>query len=106
MKKLILGAALATLIAAPALAQAHNPNDGTGNVIPTTPFWRTQSIAYESAANPYAPSAATLARLRGIRAQAFPAATNDSVYADGRYIGADPDLNIRFQLRRDPPGLD
>ncbi len=33
MKKLIIGAALATILAAPALAQAYNPSYGTGNAI-------------------------------------------------------------------------
>ena len=107
MKKLILGTALATLMAAPALAQAYNPNNGTGNVIvPTPPSWRSQTLAYDGAGNPYAPSAATLARLRGIRAQALPPTSTDPVYSYGRYDGADPDANIRFQLHRDPPGLD
>lgn len=106
MKKLILGTALATLMAAPALAQAYNPNDGTGNVIPTPVSWHSQTGAYEGAANPYMPSPATLARLRGIRAQALPATSVDSVYAFGRYVGAAPSRNLRFQLHRDPPGLD
>jgi hypothetical protein len=32
MKKLIISAALATLLASPAFAQSYNPEDGTGNV--------------------------------------------------------------------------
>jgi hypothetical protein len=32
MKKFIIGAAFATLLASPAFAQSYNPEDGTGNV--------------------------------------------------------------------------
>ena len=35
LKKLAMGAALATLLAAPALAQSINPGWGTGNTLPT-----------------------------------------------------------------------
>jgi hypothetical protein len=104
-KQLILGAALATLMAAPALAQSYNPTYGTGNTLPFSASWHGQSATF-GLDHAYAPSSALLQRLRGIRAQAMPAATDDPVYVYGRYAGADPDANIRFQLHRDPPGLD
>ena len=100
MKKLILGVALAGLLAAPAFAQSYNPDYGTGNVQQMPFSWQTQSGGVNSLA--YAPASG----LRGIRAEALPSAAADPVYAYGHYVGADPDASIRFQLHRDPPGLD
>lgn len=38
LKKLIMGAALATLVASPALAQSYDPSVGSGNLVgPSTP---------------------------------------------------------------------
>jgi hypothetical protein len=99
MKKLILGAALAGLLAAPALAQSYDPDYGTGNTMAMPQAWQGQTTG-----SAFAP--ATMDRLRGIRAQALPSASADPVYAYGHYVGTDPDANIRLQLRRDPPGLD
>jgi len=79
MKKLVLAAALATLVATPALAQ------------------------YQSG---YGPHHAGVNRLAGIRAQAEPSANDTSVYVNGQYVGADPDANVRLQLRRDLPSND
>lgn len=103
MKKLMIGAALAALLASPALAQSYNPTYGTGNSTAMSPSWQAQTDTVGSLSG-FSPD--TLSRLRGIRAQALPAATDDPVYTYGRYAGADPDSNIRFQLHRDPPGLD
>ena len=74
MKKLVLAAALATLVATPAFAQ------------------------YQST---YAPRHVGMDRLAGIRAQALPSVGRDTVFVDGQYAGADPDPNVRLQLRRD-----
>jgi len=107
MKKLILGATLAALLAAPALAQSYDPAYGTGNATPMPPSWEAQTGAADWLGSlAYAPPRAGFSRLRDIRAEAAPPATTDPVYAYDRYVGADPDANIRFQLRRDPPGLD
>jgi len=38
--------------------------------------------------------------LRGIQAQALPAVGADAVYANGAYVGADPDPQVRLQLMR------
>ena len=90
MKKFMIGAGLAALLATPALAQSYNPEYGTGNAMPTPPAW---SANVGGGAFAYAPRA-----LRSVG--------SDAVYVDGQYVGADPDANIRFDLRRDPPGRD
>jgi opacity protein-like surface antigen len=107
MKKLILGATLAALLAAPAFAQSYDPAYGTGNAMPMPPSWEAQTGTADWLSSlAYAPPRAGFSRLRDIRAEAAPSATTGPVYAYGRYAGADPDANIRFQLHRDPPGLD
>ena len=75
MKKLVLAAALATLVATPALAQ------------------------YQYSA----PRHVGMGRLADIRAQALPTAGSNTVIVDGQYAGADPDANVRLQLQRDFP---
>lgn len=40
MKKLLIGAALATVIAVPAFAQSYSPEAGTGNIV------RNPSVSY------------------------------------------------------------
>ncbi len=99
MKKLFLGTALAALLASSAFAQSYNPGYGTANSLATSPSWYAQNDVTGSI------GAATLDRLQGIRAQAAPTASSDMVTYDDRYVGTDPDANIRFQLHRDPPGL-
>ena len=54
LKKLIMGAGLAALIASPALAQAYNPEWGTGNVI-NLPAAEATNGAVGIGANAYAP---------------------------------------------------
>ena len=76
MKKLVLAAALATLVATPALAQYQ----------------------YSTA-----PRHVGMDRLAGIRAQAQPSVGSNTVIVDGQYAGADPDPNVRLQLQRDFP---
>lgn len=105
-KTLILGAVLATLTAAPALAQSSDPSLGTGNIVPMSESGQYHSTVSGDETHSYAPSQASLDRLRGIRAQAMPEAVEDHVYASGDYVGTDPDPNIRFQLHRDQPDFD
>ena len=76
MKKLVLAAALAALVATPALAQ------------------------YQYAT---APHHVGMDRLAGVRAQALPSVGGTTVIVDGQYAGADPDPNVRLQLQRDFP---
>jgi opacity protein-like surface antigen len=76
MKKLLLGTALAALLASPALARDYQGADTA------------------------LPSARTLHELRGINAQALSPA--ESVYFNGRVVGADPDTNVRLSFERDP----
>jgi opacity protein-like surface antigen len=77
MKKLVLAAALATLVATPALAQ------------------------YQYSAAPR--HGGSIDRLAGIRAQALPSTGGDNVFVNGAYAGSDPDANVRLQLQRDYP---
>jgi hypothetical protein len=55
LKKLILGAGLAALIASPAFAQAYNPEWGTGNVI-NLPAAEATNGAVGIGANAYGPA--------------------------------------------------
>jgi|SwirhisoilCB3_FD_contig_31_767425_length_400_multi_2_in_0_out_0_2 hypothetical protein len=57
MKRLILGAALAALLAGPALAQSYNPGYGTGNAINEKLAERTNGMKGIGASD-YAGSAA------------------------------------------------
>jgi len=78
LKKLIMGTALATLLAVPAFAaQGYRPNEG----------YRT----HMSARGAYAFVPAATGAMR--RA--------DQVFVDGHYAGQDPDPNVRLDLRRD-----
>jgi hypothetical protein len=94
LKKLMMGAAFATLLASPVLAQTDALNTDPG----VSYTAGTQSYAY-------AP------RARGSRAFAYvPRAAGQAgsvysgrVYEDGAYVGQDPDPNVRLQLRRDYP---
>jgi hypothetical protein len=95
MKKLIIAAAFATLLASPAFAQAYNPNVGSGNVVPP-PAGFASTTGYGAFA--YAPARSE--HLRGVHAQAM---ARDAVEQDGQTIGQDPDPNVRLQLRRDAP---
>ena len=102
MKKFIIGAGLAALLATPALAQSYNPGYGTGNSLATPPSWSAN--AGTTGAYAYAPSRETMHSLRGVRAEAVQ--SEPPVYAFGEYAGTDPDPSIRFQLERDWPGRD
>jgi len=99
MKKMLLAAA-ALVLATPAFAQSYDPSVGSGN------------IAHAQAARPnlymqVAPQAydqGAFAQVRpGSRVRApRGAVTPFTVYDDyGHVIGADPDPNVRLQLRRD-----
>lgn len=72
MKKIVLGlgAALVMLAAAPSFAQA-------------TYGWRHNAQ-----------------RVDDVRAQAMPSMDPTSVYVGGQNLGADPDPNVRLELRR------
>ena len=77
MKKTVLSAALAMLLALPAFAQSYSGGYGTG-----TP--RASSHKH-----------------RGVRAEGISPADPDVVYENGQYVGRDPDPNVRLELRRD-----
>jgi len=73
MKKIVLGlgAALAMLAAAPSFAQT--------------------TYGSRHAAQ----------RMDNVRAQALPSMDSTAVYVGGQNVGADPDPNVRLELRRD-----
>jgi hypothetical protein len=98
MKKLIMGAALAALLASPAFAMSYDPEVGSGNINPSPYDVSAQNGGAFSNAYDYAPAQGE--RLDGIRAQATAPGV---VYEDGHYIGQDPDPNVQLQLRRDWP---
>jgi len=104
MRKLLASAALLTLLAAPAMAQAYNPGYGTGNSILPPPSYLPQNNGLVAPAAHRAFAYEPSRDLRGVRAEAMQA--EPDVHAYGRDVGTDPDPNIRFQLERDPPGLD
>ena len=84
LKKIAMGTALATLIAVPAFA-------AQSNVL----HYRTIDSAQANYTN---------AVSRGSNAYAYaPAALNRSerVYVNGKFVGQDPDPNVRLQLRQD-----
>jgi hypothetical protein len=119
MKKIILSAAVAMLLASPAFAQSYSSSYGTGNVIDQPalehggPAWQGGSRGGSQAGfrdrqggpqgGPYAyePPHATSHKQRGVRAETISPADPDVVYENGQYVGRDPDPNVRLELRRD-----
>ena len=81
MKTLVIAAALAAVVASPALAQ--------------TAQRRAAPQLYPSEYD------RTVGRTEQPRA-----ATGNSVYDNNQYLGADPDPNVRLDLRRDYEGRD
>jgi opacity protein-like surface antigen len=107
MKKVIMAAGMAALLASPALAQSYNPTYGTGNAALAPLTWTaTGDVTGSAGALAYSTARTRAQSLRGVRAQAAPSAVTAGAYVDGRDVGTDPDANIRFQLLRDPPGRD
>jgi hypothetical protein len=80
MKKTIVAAALATVIASPAFAQSYDPSVGSGNIAARISAPASRSRALDAYARvPHGAPAAVHSFTRG---------------------GTDPDPNIRFQLNR------
>ena len=103
MKKLILSAALATVLAAPAFAQSYDPDVGTGNIVSS---WRGGYGKYyvpRSAMRAYAQAPARRVYTRShVRAHApFLASDPYAVEIEGFYVGRDPDPLVRLDLRRE-----
>jgi hypothetical protein len=97
MKKLLLGASLAVLLASPALAQSFIPDFGTGNVAPMTQTWQRSAGAMATRGTQSFAQAPVSEQSGG---------AYRSPYQYGQYVGTDPDANIRFQLHRDLQDLD
>ena len=102
MRKLLIAAGFAAIIASPASAQSYSPGYGTGNVIDLPALEHGGFSASGSPAGAYAYAPANTAP-RDVRnhAQALSPNDPDTVYEGGQYIGRDPDPNVRLQLRRD-----
>lgn len=93
MKKLLLSAAVAAVLATPAFAQSYDPDFGTGNVNPPVASEQGQ---FGGSSYAYAPR--TTRSMHARRTMRGPHA----VYSyDGQYRGWDPDPNVRLELRRD-----
>ena len=101
MKKILVSAAFAVMLASPAFAQSYSPGYGTGNLVTLPAAGGGAPVAFSSANSAYASAPRTSERLRGIRAEATSVNDPDTVYVDGQYVGRDPDPNVRLELRKD-----
>jgi len=103
MRKLLIAAGFAAMIASPASAQSYSPGFGTGNVInlPALEHGGFSAAGTPSGAYAYAPESAATRNGRNVRAQALSPNDPYTVYEGGQYVGRDPDPNVRLQLRRD-----
>ena len=105
LKKIMMGAALATLLASPVLAQAADPNFASGAldaVYSTSPHEAGGSPTFAYASRHQAQWQQRAAQrsydfVPGTTGSAY----SDEVYLDGHYAGQDPDPNVRLDLRRD-----
>jgi hypothetical protein len=103
MRKLLIAASFAAVLASPASAQSYSPGFGTGNVInlPALEHGGSFAAGTPNGAFAYAPENSTTRGVRNFRAPALSPDDPDTVYEGGQYIGRDPDPNVRLQLRRD-----
>ena len=103
MRKLLIAAGFAVMIASPALAQSYSSGFGTGNVINLLALEPGGFFAGSTStgAYAYAPETPAAHDVRNARAQALSPNDPDTVYEGGQYVGRDPDPNVRLQLRRD-----
>jgi len=101
MKKILVSAAFAVMLASPAFAQAYSPGYGTGNLVTSPAIGGSAPVSFSSAGSAYASAPRTNERLRGVRAEALSANDPDTVYVNGQYVGRDPDPNVRLELRKD-----
>src|SRR5215470_9405112 len=96
MKKMLFAAA-ALVLATPAFAQSYDPSVGSGNLVQsqaTRPGVYMQ-FAPQGAAAAFAQVPSHARAPRGVQ-------SSFTVYDEyGHVIGADPDANVRLQLRRD-----
>jgi hypothetical protein len=111
MKKLLIAAAILA-IGSPAFAQSYDPEVGSGNIAGAfsapRPYAAPRVYAapriYQGAEGAFAQ---VIPGTRG-RRQAAPVyqAPNVVIGNDGHVLGADPDPNIRFQLRREGDSIE
>jgi hypothetical protein len=103
MKKIILSAALAAMLASPTFAQSYNAGYGGGNIINLPALEHGGPTASGSEAFAYVPPRASARHTRNARAgEALSPNDPYTVYDEsGGYAGRDPDPNVRFELHRD-----
>jgi hypothetical protein len=102
MRKLLIVAGFAAMIASPASAQSYSPGYGTGNVINLLALEHGGFATNGTPTGAYAYVLENPVRgARNVRAQALSPNDPDTVYEGGQYVGRDPDPNVRLQLRRD-----
>jgi len=95
MKKLIMAAALATVLASPAFAQAYDPDVGSGNIAPNYSVEPGNDADHAAFARVHP----RVLRHRG-DLDAFARVGGGVVTPDGA-VARDPDPNIQFQLNRE-----
>lgn len=103
MRKVLIAAAFAAMIALPASAQSYSPGYGTGNLVtlPAPARGGFSAAGTRNGAYAYAPENAITRGGRNVRAEELSPNDPDTVYEGGQYVGRDPDPNVRLQLRRD-----
>jgi hypothetical protein len=110
MKKMLLATAALIAIAAPAAAQSYTPEVGSGNIVPwpgsdnggyvqRAPRSVNGGYVQRAPRSVHESAEAAFARvLPGRQPSPSPYAVYDG---QGNVIGADPDANVRLQLRKD-----
>jgi hypothetical protein len=103
MRKLLIAAGLATLVASPTSAQSYSPGFGTGNVInlPALEHGGFFAAGTPNGSYAYEPENSVTRGVRNFQAPALSPNDPYTVYEGGQYVGRDPDPNVRLQLRRD-----
>lgn len=92
INRFLAAMAIATAIGSPAIAQSYDPDLGTGNVAPApTAYADTASGAYAFAQAPRARVTHNRSELK----------QSDAVVDEAGNVEADPDANIRSQLKRE-----
>ena len=100
----MLLATAALVLATPAFAQSYDPSVGSGNIV-QAPAARP-GVYMQFAPQAYGDQGA-FAQVRPGNARLRSQATPFTVYDDyGHVIGADPDPNVRLQLRKDAESID
>jgi hypothetical protein len=87
MRKALATMAVLTAIATPALAQSYDPDVGSGNIVPGPSQGVVRRAPYSDAL--------------GFARRTVPQRSIGVYDSRGQLIGADPDPNVRMELRND-----